>query len=148
MADIVPANSSVGLPVSPIGGISSSVSVGADHVAVDQFQRLLDTATLEHARSPQLPAADANARARRALDLDSKGRVSPSGDVILGGLQKIRGAFDQQQAKLNGAISANSADPKMLYAAQMEIMNYSVLIDLTSKLTGKSTQAFETLLKG
>jgi type III secretion system YscI/HrpB-like protein len=35
-----------------------------------------------------------------------------------------------------------------LLAVQMEVVNFSMLVDVTSKLTGKSTQAFDTLLKG
>jgi hypothetical protein len=30
----------------------------------------------------------------------------------------------------------------------MEMVNYSLLVDTTSKLTGKSTQSFDSLMKG
>ena len=49
---------------------------------------------------------------------------------------------------MNEAVAAPITDMKTLLAVQMETVNYSVLVDVTSKLTGKSTQAFESLLKG
>ena len=98
----------------------------------------------------QAQAADANERARRALQLDGQKTVTPvgGGDTILDGLQKLRTIFDKQQAKVNEAVAAPITDMKTLLAVQMETVNYSVLVDVTSKLTGKSTQAFESLLKG
>jgi hypothetical protein len=94
--------------------------------------------------------ASAEQRARRALQLDSgtPADQSGSGDVILDGLQKLRGAFDAQQSRLSAMISEPATDINTLFAVQFELTNYSMLVDMTSKLTGKSTQAFDTLLKG
>ena len=96
------------------------------------------------------PAADAADRARRTLQLDGKQPVSPAqgGDSILDGLQKLRTVFDKQQGRINQIMASPVTDMKTLLAVQMEVVNFTVLVDVTSKLTGKSTQAFESLLKG
>jgi len=95
-------------------------------------------------------AADARDRARRALDLDAgKGSTSPAGgDLILDGLQKLRGAFDARQGKVAKLADGAPIDTNTLLAMQVEVVNYTLLVDVTSKLTGKSTQAFDTLMKG
>ena len=94
------------------------------------------------------PTTDANAqeRARRALQLDTP--KSPAGDTILDGLQKLRGVFDAQQGRINSVMSQPVTDVNTLLAMQMEIANFSLMVDVTSKLTGKSTQTLEVLLKG
>nr|WP_283814287.1 type III secretion system inner rod subunit SctI [Bradyrhizobium liaoningense] len=94
-------------------------------------------------------AADAQDRARRALDLNPpKAAATPHGDTILHGLQNLRGVFDKQEARINNLASARAADTNTLLSMQMEVAKFSVLVDVTSKLTGKSTQALESLLKG
>jgi type III secretion system YscI/HrpB-like protein len=42
----------------------------------------------------------------------------------------------------------SSQDASMLMSMQMEVVNYTLMVDVTSKLTGKSTQSFDTLMKG
>lgn len=76
------------------------------------------------------------------------GSPTSTGDSILEGLKRLRGAFDTQATSLaqmnqNGNMSAGE-----MLALQVEVVKYGLLIDVTSKLTGKSTQAFDTLLKG
>jgi type III secretion system YscI/HrpB-like protein len=95
-------------------------------------------------------SVDPQERTRRALQLDAPNATQskPSGDSILDGLQKLRGVFDAQQARINQVISQPVTNVNTLIAAQMEVVNFSMLVDVTSKLTGKSTQAFDTLLKG
>jgi type III secretion system YscI/HrpB-like protein len=92
----------------------------------------------------------AEERARRTLQLESSKSTdqSSNGDVILEGLQKLRGVFDAQQGRINNMISQPILDANSLMAMQLELVNFSLLVDVTSKLTGKSTQAFDTLLKG
>lgn len=93
----------------------------------------------------------ASERARRTLQLDkpeAPSKPAETGDRILDGLQKLRGVFDQQQGKINAMIKEPVGDASKLMALQVEVVNYSVLVDVSSKLTGKSTQALETLLKG
>ena len=94
------------------------------------------------------PTTDANAqeRARRALQLEAP--KSPAGDTILDGLQKLRGVFDAQQGRINSVMSQPVTDVNTMLAMQMEIANFSLMVDVTSKLTGKSTQTLEVLLKG
>jgi len=94
---------------------------------------------------------DAQERTRRALGLDAPPQVArpaPAGDTILDGLQKLRGVFDAQQARINQALTSPISSVNSLISVQMEVVNFSMLVDVTSKLTGKSTQAFDTLLKG
>jgi type III secretion system YscI/HrpB-like protein len=94
--------------------------------------------------------ADAQERARRGLNLDpAHAAQKPAhGETILNGLQNMRGVFGAQQARINNIMSTPAADTNTLMAMQMEVTKFSVLVDVTSKLVGKSTQAFESLLKG
>jgi type III secretion system YscI/HrpB-like protein len=95
--------------------------------------------------------ADAPERARRGLNLDPAhaAQQKPThGEAILHGLQNIRGVFDAQEGRLNNLLSHSPADTNTLMAMQMEVTKFSLLVDVTSKLTGKSTQALESLLKG
>jgi type III secretion system YscI/HrpB-like protein len=98
------------------------------------------------------PVANAAAeeRARRVLQLDTPPSADSkqAGDTILEGLQKLRGVFDAQQARINAVMSEPNVDFQTLMALQMEVVKFSLLVDVTSKLTGKSTQAFDTLMKG
>jgi Type III secretion basal body protein I, YscI, HrpB, PscI len=88
-------------------------------------------------------------RARRGLGLDAPHPVAPvQGDTILKGLENIRGVFDAQQARINDLASHPAANLGALASMQMEVAKFSLLCDVTSKLAGKSTQAFESLLKG
>jgi type III secretion system YscI/HrpB-like protein len=97
------------------------------------------------------PTADAQERARRGLNLDPA-HAAPQkpahGEAILHGLQSIRGVFDTQEARLHNLLSRPAADTNTLMSMQMEVTKFSVLVDVTSKLVGKSTQALEALLKG
>lgn len=119
-----------------------------------QRQAAAGTGPTEPAAPVQGPAAadaaDARDRARRALDLDAgKGSASPAGgDLILDGLQKLRGAFDARQGKVAKLADGAPIDTNTLLSMQVEVVNYTLLVDVTSKLTGKSTQAFDTLMKG
>jgi type III secretion system YscI/HrpB-like protein len=92
----------------------------------------------------------AGERARRALELEpvrESGRTA-AGDLILDGLQKLRGTFDSRQAKVSELMRTTGTDASMLLAMQVEVVNYTLMVDVTSKLTGKSTQSFDTLMKG
>jgi hypothetical protein len=93
--------------------------------------------------------ADAQERARRGLGLEAPHAPQDTqGDTILVGLQKIRGVFDAHQQHMKGLVSLPAASTTALMAMQMEVTNYSLLCTITSELAGKSTQTFETLLKG
>jgi type III secretion system YscI/HrpB-like protein len=95
--------------------------------------------------------AAAEERARRVLQLDAPQAADSKqngGDMILDGLQRLRGVFDAQQARISSVMSEPAVDFQTLMKVQMEVVHYSLLVDVTSKMTGKSTQAFDTLLKG
>lgn len=101
---------------------------------------------------PQAPAAtrppesaDAGDRAARGLELQPQ--VGP-GQSILDGLGRLRGVFDQQ---IDGVANVNRRevlDTATLMNLQAEVVRYSLLVDVTSKLAGKSTMALDTLMKG
>jgi type III secretion system YscI/HrpB-like protein len=94
---------------------------------------------------------DAQERARRALKLDapvSAAKKTEAGDLVLDGLQKLRGTFNAHEGRIADLMSKKEPDLNALLAMQMEVVNFTVLVDVTAKLTGQSTQAFETLLKG
>lgn len=88
-------------------------------------------------------------RARRALELDGATSAKPAnGDMILNGLQHLRGEFNSRISKVNEVLASNGIDTKTLFAMQVEVVNFTMLVDMTSKLTGKSTQTFDSLMKG
>lgn len=76
------------------------------------------------------------------------GALENTGDTILDGLMRLRGAFDEQAGALNKMHHGGMMSATEMLALQVEVVKYGMLIDVTSKLTGKSTQAFDTLLKG
>ena len=91
------------------------------------------------------------ARALRGLDLDQKAVESASGstgDTIIDGVSKLREVFDNQEKAITDIGQSQLAQSEKLINLQLEVVKYSMLMDVTSKLTGKSTQAFDTLLKG
>ena len=92
-------------------------------------------------------AAAARDLYKRALELDGATKPNP-GDTILGGMTKLRGAFDERQARINGIMKGNVVDTNALLAMQMEVAQYTILVDVSSKLTGKTTQSLDTLMKG
>ncbi len=88
-------------------------------------------------------------RARRALELDGATSAKPAnGDMILNGLQHLRGEFNSRISRVNEVLASNGIDTKTLFAMQVEVVNFTMLVDMTSKLTGKSTQTFDSLMKG
>jgi hypothetical protein len=95
-------------------------------------------------------AADAQERARRALNLGpihAKPNTSGGGEAILHGLEKMRGLFNAQEARLIN-FASSPMDTQRLMALQMDAMNFSLVVTVASKLTGNSAQALESLLKG
>jgi hypothetical protein len=70
------------------------------------------------------------------------------GGMILDGLTRLRSTFNDQSGRINSLSSTGSYGTEQLIGLQIEIVKYSLLMDVTSKLIGKSTQAFDTLMKG
>ena len=113
-----------------------------------------DADPMPHAAGPTTAAdgagnatADAQERARRALDLGAAQQKPAHGEAILNGLQNIRSVFTAQVARMNELAARPRADVNTLIALEMEVAKFTLLVDVSSKLTGKSTQALETLLK-
>ena len=73
---------------------------------------------------------------------------STGGQSILDGLSRIRGAFDEQLAGVNEKVMGSSMDVTSMMAVHADVVKYSLLVDVSSKLAGKSTQAVDTLMKG
>jgi type III secretion system YscI/HrpB-like protein len=94
------------------------------------------------AASPQ-----AQERARRTFGLDPAAAPSTSaGDKILDGLQGLRQVVETQKTLISKHAGSNVNTMSMI-AMQMEVANYSLLIDVTSKLVGKSIHSLDSLLK-
>jgi hypothetical protein len=132
---------------------------------VDQFSAAMQKAMANAGpmpAAPQMPdppkgvteaakseATAAQERARRGLNLEAPhAPANTQGDTILDGLQKIRGMFDAHHLNMKSLVSLPAASTTTLMAIQMEVTNYSLLCTITSELAGKSTQTFDTLLKG
>jgi hypothetical protein len=100
-------------------------------------------------RSVEESSAD-RLRARRALGLDAPAAVGApaTGEAILDGLKKLRGMFDVANLRLSTALSSTDGfDPQSMMVTQLEMINWSLLVEVASKMEGKSTQALNDLLK-
>ncbi|MFP7674933.1 type III secretion system inner rod subunit SctI [Marivita sp. S0852] len=103
------------------------------------------------------PADDAaRQRAIDGLELDAPvagaGAAAANGGIgtgqaILDGLSRIRGAFDGGLQRVNDKVAATDMDVSDMMGLQMEVVQYSMMVDVSSKLAGKSTQAMDTLMK-
>lgn len=94
---------------------------------------------------------DPQERASRALSLPTattNAVMGTGGDTILNGIQKLRGVFDTQVGQLNQAMNGPMDNVERMMSVQKEMLEFSVLVEVSSKLVGKSTQALETLMKG
>ena len=89
-------------------------------------------------------------RARQGLGLDGAPAATPpsAGDMILEGMQQLRGVFDAREARISQLMSTQSVSANSMMAMQMEVANFTLLVDISSKLTGKVTQSVDTLMKG
>lgn len=70
------------------------------------------------------------------------------GDSILQGLERLRTSFNAQELRISELMSGAYSDTDTMLAMQMEMTNYSILIDMTSKLASKAAQGIDTLMKG
>jgi type III secretion system YscI/HrpB-like protein len=95
---------------------------------------------------PALTAAQPEAQAPAAPYVVPE--VGTEGDAILGGLQRLRSTFDAQQSRLAELMNGQVTDMDTMLVMQMELTNYSILIDMTSKLASKAAQGLDTLMKG
>lgn len=100
--------------------------------------------------SPTATDIGADERARQGLGLDGVAEQTPpsAGDMILDGMKQLRGIFDVREAHIAELMSSQTVNANTLMAMQMEVANFTLLVDISSKLTGKTTQALDTLMKG
>lgn len=149
-AQPVGAQSSPGAPTSPA---ITRVQDGPDRIG-NTYSGVGNTNNL-----PRQFAANQTLQRERALrglelsrpSVSTPGNVDAAdsrGDAILDGLSHLRSTFDSHTSRINDISTGVMKGEGQLLAIQVEIIKYSLLIDVTSKLTGKSTQTFDTLMKG
>lgn len=104
---------------------------------------------------PPVAPVSPNAASRFASLVEGKMLASPASpsdgagdDSILKGLERLRASFNAQEARIAGLMSGAYSDTEALLAMQMEMTNYSILVDVTSKLASKAAQGLDTLMKG
>ena len=95
------------------------------------------------------PAAEVDARTRAAegLGLDDGTAVTP-GNSILNGLEQLRATFDNQFNSVGNRLEGTKMDVVAMMELQADVVKYSVLVDVSSKLAGKATMAIDSLMKG
>lgn len=147
------------LPV-PASGVDAPVPAAR----IDAFEQAMARQTVEQpevtlvaqvgapAVTPPGATVDAGAedRARQGLGLDGAPVAAPpsAGDMILEGMQQLRGVFDAREARISQLMSTESVNANTMMAMQMEVANFTLLVDISSKLTGKVTASVDTLMKG
>lgn len=90
---------------------------------------------------------DAGIRAAEGLGLASGEDVGP-GNSILNGLEQLRSVFDSQYDSVGSKLQGTTLDATAMMQLQADLVEYSVLIDVSSKLAGKVTTAIDSLMKG
>lgn len=90
---------------------------------------------------------DARLRAAEGLGLASGEDVGP-GNSILNGLEQLRSVFDNEYVSVGKGMEGPILDANAMIALQADMVEYSVLVDVTSKLAGKVTTAIDSLMKG
>lgn len=98
-------------------------------------------------------ATDAVGAANRAVQGLELGPGTDSaagtGTAILEGLGQLRSIFDRQLDGVAQSTTMNNPfDYNRMMELQAQLVEFSLVVDVTSKLAGKSTQALDSLLKG
>ncbi|KZM47400.1 EscI/YscI/HrpB family type III secretion system inner rod protein [Labrenzia sp. OB1] len=147
LAQIPSTQNAAGVP--PIGSNALPVQQPAELAVVRTYGQM-DAAALARENERALRGENVVDSVRNKGTNGEVGDISRSqdGDLILSGLSALRDVFDKQTAAVNDATSSSLGGTEKLIATQMEIVKFSLLMDVTSKLTGKSTQTFDTLMKG
>lgn len=143
---------------------ASGVDAPVPAARIDAFEQAMARQTAEpevtlvaqagpaSAVTPPAQAVDPGAtdRARQGLGLDGVPEAAPpsAGDMILEGMQQLRGVFDVREARISELMSSETVNANTMMAMQMEVANFTLLVDISSKLTGKVTQSIDTLMKG
>lgn len=138
-------------PTPPASAVNPAATVNPG-VATNASQTAQTVQAAQAAQATQASQSTDALRARRALELDSAKATGSSpaaeGDAILKGLEGLRGQFDRSLGRVNTVLGAQNVDAKTLLAVQVEVVNFTMMVDMTSKLTGKSTQTLDSLMKG
>ncbi|WP_417277774.1 hypothetical protein [Celeribacter sp.] len=92
-------------------------------------------------------ATAADTRAASGLGVVGAAEGAP-GQTILSGLERLRGAFDGKIGSVGARMENTEMSVQAMVSLQAEVVEYSVLVDVSSKLAGKSTQAMDSLMKG
>lgn len=148
--------SALGLPGGQVGRFEAaldgaSVVQSVQYAQVQQVGSMTDAVPLTKVNSnpsatSPTNSADAANRAVRGLDLGDE--TDGPGESILQGLGRLRSVFDTQTKNVAAVNEGNVMDAVTMMNLQTEIVRYTVLIDVSSKLAGKSTQALDALMKG
>lgn len=125
----------------------------APHGAEQAFDGAMRQATMDLDPPPvsRVTATDHGGRHEGAHGVGIYDNVEKpaEGDAILDGFQSIRKMFDgqyQRASAIGRELSPTNASD--LIAAQAEMTKLTLMVEVTSKLAGKLTQACDTLLKG
>lgn len=96
-----------------------------------------------------VPGAEVDSRLRAAegLGLESDAPAGP-GNSILNGLEQLRATFDSQYDAVGSKLQGTTLDVTAMMQLQADMVKYSVLIDVSSKLAGKVTTSIDSLMKG
>lgn len=139
-----------GSDLSGVAQEAGATTPSPDAARIDRFQQIFQEsrdARTDAAQAAQPADQGARGDTLRTLELNQLASpLSSTGDAILGGLSRLRETFDIQQTRLGQMVNGSTAAE--LVAVQLEVVQYSMLVDVTSKLTGKATQSFDTLMKG
>ena len=158
-ASVLSASAGVAIPApQPVQSAPSAERVGAfaDAMARQGAEGAAQTDTVGPASNTNVTnvsetnGVDAESRARQGLDLEGAAKIEGKGggDMILDGIQRMRHVFDVREAHIGELMKGKVTDANSLMAMQMEVVNFTLLVDVSSKLTGKATQSFDTLMKG
>ncbi len=102
--------------------------------------------------NPTTTVSDVESRREtiKALELEPSAVVKPAteGDAILSGLKKLQGEFNGKQEALVRDMAVTGTSSASLLKLQMDMVQYTLMIDVASKITGKMTQAIDSLTKG
>jgi type III secretion system YscI/HrpB-like protein len=138
-----------GGPVAPAQTPPLAAIRGAETAQATPVLTGVDAVPLAGPQAPAAPppttTAQAGDRAVRGLELPPQ--VGP-GQSILDGLGRLRTVFDQQVSGVAAAGQRQVLDTATLMNLQADVVRYTLLVDVTSKLAGKSTMALDTLMKG
>ncbi len=152
---VLPVVSSVAVPVPQVA--TPAIQAMPDRVAAFDAALVRGDAGLVPATPapPVAPAAQTDEagaldRARAGFGLEPASAVGApaEGDMILQGMQKLRGIFDGGQERIGAIMDKSGTDASSLIQMQLELTNFTLMVDMSSKLTGKTTQVFDTLMKG